>query len=85
MKVFPLCLVSRYSSKSGKPYTCLAFDLGYRYFPISFRVSEIAELIDCSPSAVMKCSQGLEQQLDPSNKERSVVSLVVDDDLSLEG
>ncbi len=77
MNVFPLCLVSRYSSKSGKPYTCLAFDLGYRYFPISFRVSEIAELIDCSPSEVMRISNDLEAQLDPLKKDVSFATVVV--------
>lgn len=78
MQNFPLCLVSRFSSKSGNPYTCLAFDLGYRYFPISFRVSEIAELIDCSPSEVMKIAHDQEALLDPVRKDTSVEVYTID-------
>ena len=37
------------SEKSGKAYSCICVDMGYREVALTFDSAVIAELLDCSP------------------------------------
>ena len=43
-----LCLRVSISSKTGNKYVCLGLDLGYRFLPLFFKDSEIAEVLGLS-------------------------------------
>ncbi len=44
--------------KSGKAYTCICVDVGYREVVLTFDSAIIAELLDCSPRELIACSLG---------------------------
>lgn len=44
--------------KSGKAYTCICVDVGYREVVLTFDSAVIAELLDCSPRELMACPLG---------------------------
>ena len=46
--------------KSGKPYNCIAVDLGYREVVLTFDSAVIAELLDCSPRELANKPVGTE-------------------------
>ncbi len=46
--------------KSGKPYSCIAVDLGYREAVLTFDSAVIAELLDCSPRELANKPVGVE-------------------------
>ncbi|MCM1296855.1 MAG: hypothetical protein NC311_15055 [Muribaculaceae bacterium] len=49
------------SEKSGKAYSCICVDMGYREVTLTFDSAVIAELLDCSPRELATMKVGEER------------------------
>ena len=52
------------SEKSGKAYSCICVDMGYREVALTFDSAVIAELLDCSPRELATMKVGEEMIID---------------------